>query len=190
MLISRNTKILAAALLAVGLAACTTNRSGTGDQSAAGDQGAAGTQGANASAGTLGGGLDSQALGGESGGQASAGATAPLSVRVFRFDYDSANLQPDDYNALRAHAQYLKNNPNARILVGGHTDERGTREYNMALGERRAKAVSAFLASNGANPAQLEAVSYGEEKPVSMGESESAWAENRRVELQYTAGSP
>lgn len=187
MLISRNSRILAAVVLALGLAACTTKKPATGDGAAA-EQGAGGN-GASASAGGLGGGLGSEALGGGANGGAN-GATAPLSVLVFRFDYDSADVMPQDYNALKAHAQHLRRNTSARILVGGHTDERGTREYNMALGERRAKAVAAFLTSNGAAPTQLEVVSYGEEKPVSMGESEAAWAENRRVELQYTTGKP
>ena len=97
---------------------------------------------------------------------------------------------PNDYNVLKAHSQYLAQHPNAHVIVGGHTDERGTREYNMALGERRAKSVAAFLSSNGASPGQLEVVSFGEEKPLAIGESESAWAENRRVELNYTAGKP
>lgn len=187
MQISRNTKLPAVLLLIMGLAACTTSKTGNG--SADGSSGGAdGTGGASTSAGGTGNGLDSQSMGGANGGAGSAGN--PLSVRVFHFDYDSSDVQASDYNALKAHAQYLKKTPSAKLLVGGHTDERGTREYNMALGERRAKSVAAFLASNGATPTQVEVVSYGEEKPVSMGESESAWAENRRVELDYTAGRP
>lgn len=76
------------------------------------------------------------------------------------------------------------------MRVEGNTDERGTREYNMALGERRAKAVAVFLTSNGAKANQLDVISYGEEKPVASGESEEAWAQNRRVDLDYTAGKP
>jgi peptidoglycan-associated lipoprotein len=187
MLISRKSKILAVTLLVLGLAACTTKKTGTGDQ--AGQAGAIGAGDASASAGAAGGSLDSQALGGANGGP-NAAAGSPLSVRVFRFDYDSADVQPSDYNSLKAHGQYLQKNPSARVLVGGHTDSRGTREYNMALGERRAKAVAAFLSSNGAQPTQLEVVSYGEEKALNMTESEEAWAENRRVELNYTTGTP
>lgn len=186
MQISRNTKLPAVLLLIAGLAACTTNRSGNGsaDGSAAGADAAS----ASTSAGGTGNGLDSQGLGGANGG--AGGNGNPLTVRIFHFDYDSADVQPDDYDALKAHAQYLRKNPSARILVGGHTDERGTREYNMALGERRAKSIAAFLSSNGAKPAQVEVVSYGEEKPMRMGEAESDWAENRRVELDYGAGKP
>lgn len=193
MTISRNTKILAAALLALGLAACTTKKPAATDNSAAAGQQASpyGAAGAETSAAGSGGGLDSQALGGADGQAAGAnGAASLLGIKVVHFDYDSADIAPDDFNALKAHALYLSKTPNARVQLGGHTDERGTREYNMALGERRAKAVAAFLTSNGVNPGQLEIVSYGEEKPLATGESESAWAENRRVELEYTAAKP
>lgn len=195
MLISRKSKIVAATVLALGLAACTTKRADVADQgngaAAAGANG--GAIGADASAANVGGGLDSQSLGGDANGAgAGAGATsgAPLSVRVVHFDYDSAELQQDAYPVLQAHAAYLRSNPSARLIVGGHTDERGTREYNMALGERRAKTVAAFLASNGAKANQLEVVSFGEEKPLNTEDSESAWAENRRAELNYSAGQP
>lgn len=189
MLISRNTKLLAATLLALGMAACTTKKADVNEQGAAGQQG--GAAGANAMPGSTGGGLDSEALGGANGAQgAGTSAASLLSTTVVHFDYDSANVMPNDYNVLKAHSQYLAQHPNAHVIVGGHTDERGTREYNMALGERRAKSVAAFLSSNGASPGQLEVVSFGEEKPLAIGESESAWAENRRVELNYTAGKP
>lgn len=198
MLISRNSKILAAMLLALGLAACTTKRADVavsdGNSAAtAGANGQGGAIGADTSAANMGGGIDSQSLGGgatDGSGAAGATAGAPLSVRVIHFDYDSAEIQQDAFPVLQAHAQYLRNNPSARLAIGGHTDERGTREYNMALGERRGKTVAAFLASNGAKPDQLEVVSYGEEKPLSMEDSEAAWAENRRAELSYTAGQP
>lgn len=113
-----------------------------------------------------------------------------LATRLVHFDYDSADLRGDDYQTLLAHAQYLKKNPNAKVTLSGHADERGTREYNMALGERRAKSVEAFLTTNGAAPAQLDTVSYGKEKPVNDGHDEAAWAENRRVEISYDAGEP
>ena len=81
-------------------------------------------------------------------------------------------------------------NANSRVALTGHTDERGTREYNMALGERRAKAVESFLVTTGVNPTQLEAVSYGKEMPVATGHNEAAWKENRRVEINYEAVPP
>lgn len=113
-----------------------------------------------------------------------------LAQRVVHFDFDSSDVQNADYQTLLAHAQYLKDHSNAKVKLAGHADERGTREYNMALGERRAKSVEAFLSSNGARASQLDTVSYGKEKPVNDGHDESAWAANRRVEISYTTGAP
>ena len=113
-----------------------------------------------------------------------------LAKRVVYFDYDSSDLSQTDYQTLQAHAQFLMANANSRVALTGHTDERGTREYNMALGERRAKAVQSYLVTRGVNPNQLEAVSYGKEMPVNPGHGESAWRENRRVEINYEAVPP
>lgn len=102
---------------------------------------------------------------------------------VFYFDFDQAILKPESRAALRIHAARLAANPaNVRLL--GHADERGTREYNMALGERRAKAVRDFLVLNGVSSSSLEVISYGEERPAVAMSNESAWAQNRRVEMQ------
>jgi len=106
-------------------------------------------------------------------------------VRVFYFDFDTAEIKPEARDVLVAHARYLANNPGQNVRVEGHADERGTKEYNLALGERRANAVQRFLIVNGASRGQIETVSYGEEKPAVMGSSESAWAQNRRVELVF-----
>ncbi|ALH96546.1 peptidoglycan-associated lipoprotein Pal [Acinetobacter equi] len=113
-----------------------------------------------------------------------------LANRVVYFDYDSSDLSNQDYLTLQAHAQFLMANANSRVALTGHTDERGTREYNLALGERRAKAVESFLISNGVNPGQLEPVSYGKEMPINPGHNEAAWKENRRVEINYEAVPP
>ena len=113
-----------------------------------------------------------------------------LAKRVVHFDYDSSELSNEDYQTLQAHAQFLNANANSKIALTGHTDERGTREYNMALGERRAKAVQSYLITNGVNATQLEAVSYGKEMPINAGHNEAAWKENRRVELNYEAVPP
>lgn len=113
-----------------------------------------------------------------------------LAKRVVHFDYDSSDLSQSDYQTLQAHAQYLNANANSKVALIGHTDERGTREYNMALGERRAKSVAAFLVSNGVRDTQLETVSYGKEQPVNDGHDESAWRENRRVVINYEAVPP
>lgn len=115
---------------------------------------------------------------------------AALQNRVVHFDFDSSEVSDSDVGTLSAHAGYLKQNSSARVTLAGHTDERGTREYNMALGERRAKAVQAFLLTNGVNSQQIDTVSYGKETPVNEGHDEAAWAENRRVELKYDAGAP
>ncbi|MDE3736043.1 MULTISPECIES: peptidoglycan-associated lipoprotein Pal [Metapseudomonas] len=104
-------------------------------------------------------------------------------ITTFYFEYDSSDLKPEAMRALDVHAKDLKANGN-RVVLEGHTDERGTREYNMALGERRAKAVQRYLVLQGVSPAQAELVSYGEERPVATGNDEQSWAQNRRVELR------
>ncbi|WAJ36267.1 peptidoglycan-associated lipoprotein Pal [Pseudomonas sp. GOM7] len=104
-------------------------------------------------------------------------------ITTFYFEFDSSDLKPEAMRALDVHAKDLKANGN-RVVLEGHTDERGTREYNMALGERRAKAVQRYLVLQGVSPAQLELVSYGEERPVATGHDEQSWAQNRRVELR------
>ena len=113
-----------------------------------------------------------------------------LQGRVVYFDFDKYDIRYDSEAVLNAHAAYLSSRPAARVRVEGHADERGTREYNMALGERRAKAVAAYLASKGASSSQIEVISYGEERPVALGHEESSWAQNRRAELQYTSEAP
>ena len=105
---------------------------------------------------------------------------------VYYFDFDKAVVQADAFEDLSAHAKYLASNPEARVVLEGHADERGTREYNMALGERRAKAVSRFMTVQGAGSNQIEVVSYGEERPAMMGHEDGSWAKNRRVELKYS----
>ncbi len=102
---------------------------------------------------------------------------------VFYFDFDESLLRPDARAALTAHAERLKSNPRS-VRLEGHADERGTREYNMALGERRANAVRDFLVAHGVSSNQIETVSYGEEYPAMVGSYESAWEKNRRVELK------
>ncbi len=134
--------------------------------------------------------LNAQNLAGASSKGVTEANKAFLAKRVVHFDYDSSDLSNEDYQTLQAHAQFLVANANSKIALTGHTDERGTREYNMALGERRAKAVQSYLITNGVNPGQLEAVSYGKEMPINAGHDETAWKENRRVELNYEAVPP
>lgn len=134
--------------------------------------------------------LAAQSLTGASAKGVTAENKAFLAKRVVYFDYDSSQLTNTDIQTLQAHAQFLMANANSRVALTGHTDERGTREYNMALGERRAKTVESFLVSSGVNAAQLEAVSYGKEMPIASEHSEAAWKENRRVEINYEAVPP
>lgn len=134
---------------------------------------------------------DSQVDGGAMGGDYGAETADPtLQYRVVYFDFDKANIRSDAIAILKAHALYLSQNPGARVRIEGHADERGTREYNMALGERRAKAAASFLAANGASASQLEIISYGEERPVALGHEETSWSQNRRSELNYTVEAP
>lgn len=104
---------------------------------------------------------------------------------VVHFDFDSDAIRADAAAVLDQHAQFLTANQGIKVQVAGHTDERGSREYNMSLGERRAAAVRAYLANKGATPANVEIVSYGEEQPIATGSDEAAWAQNRRAELTY-----
>lgn len=103
---------------------------------------------------------------------------------IVYFDFDQATLKPESRALLLAHAERLKDSP-TDVRIEGHTDERGSREYNMALGERRANAVRDFLVLQGVRRSDLEVVSYGEERPMASGSNDSAWARNRRVEIQY-----
>lgn len=110
--------------------------------------------------------------------------------RVIYFAFDRSEIPSAAFDTLRAHARYLQENSDAKVRLEGHTDERGTREYNIGLGERRSQSVEQFLRVQGVSADQLETVSYGEEKPAKEGSDEMAWAQNRRVELNYTSREP
>ena len=130
-------------------------------------------------------GVDGQALEAEA-NEAEAKAQAALrEITVFYFDFDQSSIKSDSKAALMAHASYLAANPSARVVLEGHADERGTVEYNLALGERRGVAVRRFLMANGASASQLEVVSFGEERPAMTGNNDASWAKNRRVEVKY-----
>ncbi len=108
-----------------------------------------------------------------------------LAVRTIHFDFDSSRIRDEYRDNILAHGAYLADHPAAAVTLEGHADERGTRAYNMALGERRANAVRDLLLLNGAASSQIRVVSYGEERPVDPGHNEAAWAKNRRVEIIY-----
>ena len=110
-----------------------------------------------------------------------------LRQRVVYFDFDQDALKPEFEAIMACHAKYLRDRPSARITLEGNADERGTREYNLGLGERRGNAVSTALQGNGGSASQLTVVSYGEERPTCTDASESCWSQNRRVEIVYTA---
>lgn len=109
----------------------------------------------------------------------------PLATRIIYFDYDSAKVRDDSLPTIESHGLFLAENGNVTVTLKGHTDERGSREYNIALGDRRAQSVRRMLLFQGASTDQVETVSYGEEEPAEMGHDEAAWSKNRRVELVY-----
>ena len=112
---------------------------------------------------------------------------ACLRQRVVYFDFDQDTLKPEFQAAIACHAKYLRDRPEARMTLEGNADERGTREYNLGLGERRGNAVSSALQGSGGSAGQLSVVSYGEERPTCLDSTEDCWARNRRVEIVYTS---
>lgn len=108
-----------------------------------------------------------------------------LNKKTVFFAYDSNELTSADMRLLSVHAKYMIEHPKLKLRLAGHTDERGSREYNIALGERRAKAVERFLESKGVPASRMYTVSYGKEQPVDHGSNDQAWAQNRRVALEY-----
>ena len=110
-----------------------------------------------------------------------------LRQRVVYFDLDQTVIKPEFQAQIACHAAYLRQFPEARVRLEGNADERGSREYNLGLGERRGNAVSDALQANGGSASQLEVISYGKEKPVCREHNEDCWSKNRRVEIVYTA---
>ena len=172
------------AILAAALVGCSSTPT---TEAPVEDRGAAGAAGAGAGGAQTGG-----ALGAGVSGSATAGARNPLrdpgsilSKRSIYFDFDSFVVK-DEYRPLvEAHARYLQQNRNARMTIQGNTDERGSREYNIALGQKRADAVKRMMTLMGVQEVIVETVSFGKEKPRNMGHDEAAWAENRRVDIIY-----
>jgi peptidoglycan-associated lipoprotein len=113
-------------------------------------------------------------------------AQGPVGVaRIIYFDFDSYTIKPEFQSLIDGHARFLKANPQRRVSIEGHTDERGGREYNLALGQKRSEAVRRALGLLGVTDSQVEAVSFGKEKPAASGSNEDAWAQNRRAEIAY-----
>ncbi|ANB01269.1 peptidoglycan-associated lipoprotein Pal [Ectothiorhodospira sp. BSL-9] len=110
---------------------------------------------------------------------------SPLSTRVIYFEFDRDTVRSEFVDVIAAHGDYLSRDRDARVRLEGHTDERGTREYNLGLGERRAQSVRRMLMLQGARGEQIQVISYGEEMPAELGSNEEAWERNRRVEIVY-----
>ncbi|UXZ55565.1 peptidoglycan-associated lipoprotein Pal [Vreelandella venusta] len=171
---------LAVALSIVVIAGCSST-GGTQDGDSYGSQDGS-SMGSTSGVGTGG------QYGSTSGAGAGAGQQADSripEVRTIYFDFDRDTIKGEYESVVMAHARYLRANPNAQVVLHGHTDERGTREYNMALGERRAGAVQRFLNIQGVSSSQMSVVSYGEERPAASGQTESAYSQNRRVVFNY-----
>jgi len=177
-------KFLIAAAMVAALAACSTQPPAPVDDQSAADAAAAAAKAGTTTSGT--------ATSGLSGTSTGTGAVNPLrdpgnvlSKRSVYFEYDSFVVE-DKYKAqIEAHSKYLIGNKSAKVTLQGHTDERGSREYNIALGQKRAEAVKRVMVLMGAQDVVIETVSYGKEKPKREGHDEAAWAENRRVDIVY-----
>ena len=133
---------------------------------------------------------DSASTQGVTGGTGFAGSPLddpenPLYQRIVYFDFDSSEISGEDRSIIEAHSQWLAEHPGATVTLEGHADERGTREYNIGLGDRRSNTVRQLMALLGASGSQLRMISYGEERPAVEGHDESAWRFNRRVEIIY-----
>jgi len=184
---NRKSLALVAGLLMLALIAGCHGKTGlktpANSSSVAGGGGADGTggadQGKSGGAGAIG-------SAGSTGGSEGGGASAPSGVsRLVYFDFDSSEIRPEFVTVVAAHAKALAANASIRVRLEGHTDERGSPEYNIGLGERRAQAVRRALLLQGVAESQLTTVSYGEERPAVPGQTEEAWAKNRRVEFVY-----
>lgn len=174
------------AMLCIGLAACATHPQNMSSQNGNG------TSGGGTNNGGSGGGMSTTTMG--QGGQGNGGgnmslnnANSKLAQRTFYFPFDSSDVAQKYMPILQAHAKYLINHSSAHVRLEGNTDERGTREYNLALGERRSKSIQQILVLDGAPKSQITTVSYGEENPVCTQHNKQCWSKNRRVNLVYTS---
>lgn len=169
--------LLLALCLALGLSACS-SKPKQADAASVEDR---------AGAGATDQGTQAYGTGADAGGAMAAlnDPSSPLAVRTLYFDYDSSDVLPEYRKTVEAHAAFLAANPNVSLSLEGHADERGSREYNLALGERRAQSVKQQMVLLGAGAAQIRTTSYGEERPVVDGHDEASWSQNRRVEILY-----
>ncbi|MBI4742038.1 MAG: peptidoglycan-associated lipoprotein Pal [Betaproteobacteria bacterium] len=175
-------RVFFAAIFAALIAGCSSTPSGP-EQEGAPVESRGGTPGSGVAgvATVTAGGVDSRGL-----PAVLTDAKSILSKRSVYFDYDSFEVKAEYKDLVTAHAKFLADNRQFKMLIQGNTDERGSREYNLALGQKRADAIKKMLALLGAREEQLESVSLGEEKPKNEGQNEAAWAENRRGDMLYT----
>jgi peptidoglycan-associated lipoprotein len=169
-------------VLFVALAAGCSSKA-TKEQEGLGDSTYAGQPGGGAQTGS--GGATSAGQGSAFDDSAAAGPRASAKNRTVYFEYDRDEIKPEYRDLVAGHGKFLAANPNVRVRLEGHADERGSREYNIGLGERRAQAVKQALLLQGAGASQLTTVSYGEERPAATGSDEESWSLNRRVEIVY-----
>jgi peptidoglycan-associated lipoprotein len=186
--------VLLFAISALFLSACSDDEKDAsltdGTQNATSGINDASTSGLNGTSGMNGSGMNGSGMSGDGDYASTLGPefndpNNPLSKRTVYFMLDSSEVMPDFIPVIAAHAQYLIANPAQKITLEGNTDERGSPEYNIALGEQRAKSVAGMMKVQGVSENQLNIVSYGEEKPAAFGSDESAWEKNRRVEIVY-----
>jgi peptidoglycan-associated lipoprotein len=174
----RRALVVVVVAAALGLGGCASKRPKPAAATPSESSAAAGDGAAGAGAATAGANADDEAAGPQGGS---------LATRIVYFDFDSSEIKGAGTDIVAAHAKYLAAHTGTRVRLEGHTDERGSREYNIGLGERRAQAVRRALLLQGATDAQISTVSYGEERPAVSGHDEAAWAKNRRVEIVYLA---
>lgn len=181
-------RLFAVALSITVIAGCSST-GGTQGSDAYGTQNGAGGSSSGSSVGASTTGANGTGQYGSSSGTGSSASQQADSripaARTIYFDFDRDTIKGEYESVVMAHARYLRANPSASVVLHGHTDERGTREYNLALGERRANAVKRFLNIQGVSNSQMNVVSYGEERPAVRGSNESAYSQNRRVVFSY-----
>jgi len=178
-------------LLGIGMGGCET----TGDKDPIGMEGDAGRRAGSDAEGAatqgLSGGSDISGTETKGLGASDLGSEpwndpgSPLSNRIIYFNFDSSSVSSEYRSVIAQHAEFLAINPELNVILEGHADERGSREYNIALGEQRAKAIARMMKLQGVSQSQIRTLSYGEEKPDALGHDEESWRLNRRVELAY-----
>ena len=170
-------RIFALFAIVAFLAACETAPKDAGDAAGSGASGSSDTSSSSSSSSSASGGSTSSSSGSST--MTKDEELVSIGNKVY-FDFDSSALSADAKSTLNAQAAFLRSNPSVRITVEGHADERGTREYNLALGDRRASAARDFLVAQGIDGARIKTISYGKERPEIVGSNDEAWAKNRR----------